>query len=87
MNRGINIPPQMQAKLQQAMRSMNPASILAQIENNPQLMQNPRIKDVLEMRNNHDTEGLNKMATNIFNENGMNFSEFSNNIKQNMGFN
>ena len=82
----MNIPPQVQQQLQQQMKNFNPSVILAQIENNPQLMNNPRISNVIGLRNNHDTEGLNTMATNIFKENGKDFSEFANSIKKQMGF-
>ena len=65
---------------------MNPAEILDQIANNPQAMSNPMVKNVMEMRNNNDTEGLTGMAENMFGQKGQNYSDFEKNAKQFLGF-
>lgn len=78
--------PQFQKQYQQRLRGMNPAQILDQIANNPQAMSNPMIKNVMEMRNNNDTEGLTGMAENMFGQKGKNYSEFEKNAKQFLGF-
>ena len=77
--------PQFQKQYQQRLRGMNPAEILDQIANNPQAMSNPMVKNVMEMRNNNDTEGLTGMAENMFGQKGQN-SDFEKNAKQFLGF-
>lgn len=76
----------LQAQFQQRLRNFNPAEMLDKIANNPQMMQNPMIKNVMDMRNNKDSEGLNSMANNMFQENGMNFSDFEQRMKQQLNF-
>ena len=78
--------PQFQKQYQQRLRGMNPAEILDQIANNPQAMSNPMVKNVMEMRNNNDTEGLTGMAENMFGQKGQNYSDFEKNAKQILGF-
>lgn len=78
--------PQFQKQYQQRLRGMNPAEILDQIANNPQAMSNPMVKNVMEMRNNNDTEGLTGMAENMFGQKGQNYSDFEKNAKQFLGF-
>lgn len=78
--------PQFQKQYQQRLRGMNPAQILDQIANNPQAMSNPMVKNVMEMRNNNDTEGLTGMAENMFGQKGQNYSDFEKNAKQFLGF-
>ena len=78
--------PQFQKQYQQRLRGMNPAEILDQIANNPQAMSNPIVKNVMEMRNNNDTEGLTGMAENMFGQKGQNYSDFEKNAKQFLGF-
>lgn len=78
--------PQFQKQYQQRLRGMNPAQILDQIANNPQAMSNPMVKNVMEMRNNNDTEGLTGMAENMFGQKGRNYSDFEKNAKQFLGF-
>lgn len=79
--------PQFQQQYQQRLRGMNPSQILDQIANNPQAMQNEIIKNVMDKRNNHDTEGLTGLAENIFRENGRDYGEFEKGLKQQLGFN
>ena len=78
--------PQFQKQYQQRLRGMNPAQILDQISNNPQAMSNPMVKNVMEMRNNNDTEGLTGMAENMFGQKGQNYSDFEKSAKQFLGF-
>lgn len=78
--------PQFQKQYQQRLRGINPAEILDQIANNPQAMSNPMVKNVMEMRNNNDTEGLTGMAENMFGQKGQNYSDFEKNAKQFLGF-
>ena len=78
--------PQFQQQFMQRMRGLNPSQILDQIANNPQAMNIPMVKSVMEMRKNKDTEGLTGMAENVFRENGQNYSEFECQFKKEMGF-
>lgn len=78
--------PRFQQQLMQRMRGLNPSQILNQIANNPQAMQNEIIKNVMDKRNHHDTEGLTGLAENIFRENGRDYGEFEKGIKQQLGF-
>ena len=68
------------------MKSFNPSQILDQIANNPKMMENPMVKNIMEMRNNHDTEGLTGMAENVFRENGRDYGEFETSLKNQLGF-
>lgn len=91
MNRQMQIQqmmgnPQFQQQYQQRLRGMNPAQILDQIANNPKMMENPMVKNIMEMRNNHDTEGLTGMAENVFRENGRDYGEFETSLKNQLGF-
>lgn len=76
----------LQSQFQQRLKSFNPSEMLDKIANNPQMMQNPMIKNVMDMRNNKDSEGLNSMANNMFQENGINFSDFEQRMKQQLNF-
>lgn len=91
MNRQMQIQqmmgnPQFQQQYQQRLRRMNPAQILDQIANNPKMMENPMVKNIMEMRNNHDTEGLTGMAENMFRESGRDYGEFETSLKNQLGF-
>lgn len=78
--------PQFQQQFMQRMKGFNPSQILDQIANNPKMMENPMVKNIMEMRNNHDTEGLTGMAENMFRENGRDYGEFESGLKQQLGF-
>lgn len=91
MNRQIQIQqmmgnPQFQQQFMQRMKGFNPSQILDQIANNPKMMENPMVKNIMEMRNNHDTEGLTGMAENMFRENGRDYGEFETSLKNQLGF-
>lgn len=79
--------PQFQQQFMQRMRWLNPSQILDQIANNPQAMNVPMVKSVMEMRKNKDTEGLTGMAENVFGEKGQNYSEFEKQMKEFLGSN
>lgn len=79
--------PQFKQQFIQRMRGLNPSQILDQIANNPQMMNNPMVKNVMEMRNNKDSEGLVGMAENVFSEKGQNYSDFEKQMKQFLGAN
>lgn len=78
--------PQFKQQFMQKMRGLNPSQILDQIASNPQAMQNEMVKNVMEKRNSHDTEGLTGLAENIFRENGRDYGEFEKGLKQQLGF-
>lgn len=78
---------QFQKQYQQRLRGMNPSQILDQIENNPQMMNNPMVQNVMKMRKANDTEGLTGLAENIFGEKGQNYSDFEKQMKQFLGAN
>lgn len=78
--------PQFQQQFMQRMKGFNPSQILDQIANNPKMMENPMVKNIMEMRNNHDTEGLTGMAENMFRENGRDYGEFETSLKNQLGF-
>lgn len=91
MNRQMQIQqmmgnPQLQQQFIQRMKGFNPSQILDQIANNPKMMENPMVKNIMEMRNNHDTEGLTGMAENMFRENGRDYGEFETSLKNQLGF-
>lgn len=91
MNRQMQIQqmmgnPQFQQQFMQRMKGFNPSQILDQIANNPKMMENPMVKNIMEMRNNHDTEGLTGMAENMFRENGRDYGEFESGLKKQLGF-
>lgn len=79
--------PQFQQQYQQRLRGMNPSKILDQIENNPQMMNNTMVQNVMKMRKANDTEGLTGMAENVFGEKGQNYSDFEKQMKQFLGAN
>lgn len=77
--------PQFQQHFQQKLRNMNPSQILDQIANNPQAMQIPLVQNVMNLRNNNDTEGLTGLAENVFGNKGQDYSAFEKQMKQFLG--
>lgn len=63
-----------------------PATVINQIRNNPEIMKNPMIQNVFKMYDAHDSDGLNNMANNLFKNNGQDYSEYTKNLKQQLGF-
>lgn len=79
--------PQFKQQFMQRMRGLNPSQILDQIANNPQMMNNPMVQNVMRMRKNNDTEGLTGLAENVFGEKGQSYSDFEKEMKQFFGAN
>lgn len=55
MNRQMQIQqmmgnPQFQQQFMQRMKGFNPSQVLDQIANNPKMMENPMVKNIMEMR-------------------------------------
>lgn len=69
--------------LMQAIR--NPQAFLQQAMNNSQIMQNPLVKNALEMYQRGDKDGINKMAENLCKERGLKPEEVINQIKSQFG--
>lgn len=65
----------------------NPQTFLQQISRNNQMMQNPMVKNALEMYQRGDNAGLQKMAENICKERGINRQDFEKQIKSRFGMN
>lgn len=63
----------------------NPQQIIGQMMNNNQLMQNPMIKNAMQMYQKGDTKGLQNMAENLAKEKGMNVDDVKNNVMQQFG--
>lgn len=77
--------PQFQQKYQQNLRNMNPAQVLDQIQNNEQAMNIPIVQSVMNARNNGDIEGLTGIAQNVFKNKGQDYSAFEKEMKQFLG--
>lgn len=69
--------------LMQAMR--NPQQFLQQIMGNSQMMQNPMIKNTVQMAQNGDTKGIEQLARNLCKEKGLNADDVFNQIKSRFG--
>lgn len=67
------------------MNRMNPQQILQQIMNNNQAMQNPMVRNVFDMIQRNDSEGLEEMARNLYKEKGIDIDEAIKQIKSNFG--
>lgn len=65
----------------------NPQTFIQQISRNNQMMQNPMVKNALEMYQRGDNAGLQKMAENICKERGINRQDFEKQIKSRFGMN
>lgn len=63
----------------------NPQAFLQQAMNNSQIMQNPLVKNALEMYQRGDKDGINKMAENLCKERGLKPEEVINQIKSQFG--
>ena len=69
----------------QLMRSVNPQQFLQQVMNNSQIMQNPMIKNTVQMAQNGDTKGIEQLARNLCKEKGINADDMFNQMKNNFG--
>ena len=67
------------------MRSGNPQQFLQQVMNNSQMMQNPMIKNTVQMVQNGDTKGIEQLARNLCKEKGINADDMFNQMKNNFG--
>ena len=66
-------------QLMQAMR--NPQAFMNQIMGNQQMMNNPMIKNTVNMAQKGDAKGIEQMARNVCKEKGLNADEVFNQIK------
>ena len=53
----------------------SPQQLIQQLSNNNQVMENPLIKNAMQMFQNGDTQGLQKMAENLAKERGTTIDE------------
>ena len=63
----------------------NPQQFLQQIMGNSQMMQNPMIKNTVQMAQNGDTKGIEQLARNLCTEKGINAHAMFNQIKNKCG--
>ena len=63
----------------------NPQQFLQQVMNNSQMMQNPMIKNTVQMAQNGDTKGIEQLARNLCKEKGINADDMFNQIKNKFG--
>ena len=63
----------------------NPQQFIQQMMGNSQAMQNPMIKNAIQMYRNGDKEGINQLAQNLCKEKGTSFEEMSQKIKSQFG--
>lgn len=66
----------------QMMKNGNPQQFLQQMIGNNQIMSNPLIKNAMQMAQNGDMQGVEKMARNLCNEKGINADDMMNQIKR-----
>ena len=76
----MNINP---IQLIQAMK--NPQAFMQQMMNNSQIMQNPMVRNALEMYKNGDSQGLKSMAENLCKERGTTLQQIQDMIKNQFG--
>lgn len=69
-------------QLMQAMK--NPQAFMNQIMGNQQMMNNPMIKNTVNMAQKGDAKGIEQMARNLCKEKGLNADEVFNQIKSKM---
>ena len=63
----------------------NPQQFLQQIMGNSQMMQNPMIKNTVQMAQNGDAKGIEQLARNLCKEKGINADDMFNQMKNNFG--
>lgn len=70
----------------QIMQAMaNPQQFMQQMMNNSQIMQNPMAKNVMEMYQKGDMDGLKSMAENMAKEKGTTVDEVKNGLMKQFG--
>lgn len=60
----------------------NPQALLQQVMNNSQLMQNPIMRNTIEMVQKRDYEGVEKIAKNLCREKNMDYEQLYKEIKR-----
>lgn len=65
----------------QMMRGSNPQQFLQQMMSNNKIMSNPMIKNVTQMAQSGDMNGIEQMARNLCKEKGLNADDVYNQIK------
>lgn len=65
--------------------NINPMQIIGQMMNNSQVMQNPLMKNAIEMYRQGDNKGLQEMAENLCKEKGTTIDEMKNNLMRQFG--
>lgn len=63
----------------------NPQQLIQQMMNNSQAIQNPMIKNAIEMYQKGDTKGLNELASNLCKEKGTSMDEMTKRIMSQFG--
>lgn len=63
----------------------NPQQFLQQIMGNNQMMQNPIIKNTVQMAQSGDAKGIEQLARNLCKEKGINADDMFNQMKNNFG--
>lgn len=63
----------------------NPQQFLQQIIGNNQMMQNPIIKNTVQMAQSGDAKGIEQLARNLCKEKGINADDMFNQMKNNFG--
>ncbi len=71
--------------MQMMMGGGNPQAMLNQMMNNSQIMSNPMAKNVVEMMQKGDRQGLQNMAENMCKENGTTIEQMKNNLMGQFG--
>lgn len=63
----------------------NPQAFMDQMRNNNQVMQNPMIRNAMDMYQRGDSKGLQEMAENLCRERGISPQEFQESLKKQLG--
>lgn len=63
----------------------NPQAFMNQMKNNNQMMQNPMIRNAMDMYQRGDTKGLQNMAENLCRERGTSPQEVQETLKKQLG--
>ena len=63
----------------------NPQQFIQQMMGNSQAMQNPMIKNAIEMHQKGDKDGVNQLAQNLCKEKGISYTDAINQIKSQFG--
>ena len=65
----------------------NPQHFIQQMMGNSQAMQNPMMRNAIEMYQKGDKDGINKLAENLCREKGLDMREVEKQIKSQLGMN